>query len=876
MKHARLHHRLLIGLLLVLSWQGSLRAAISEPFESAEPTLQVIDQDAAFRLEEQARTSTHVHGGNAAEYVRLAAAPGTKVVLAQPIPAARVIDEFAPELWVRADRVGLQMVARVVLPRSVDPRTGRPVLAYVGGDLYQEADTWRQLRIDKFSKRLAEQVRILRQKNKDLRIDPLEAYVDYIGVNVHPGQGVINVWFDDLSIAGYAEAPPMTVAAADRQPAPPGGTPADLQASRLPDIVRTQVPVRVQGTTVMVGGRPFFARIIEHNGESFSWLQSLGFNAVKLAATPTAAELREADTLGLWLIAPPPPTGAEAVASDRVLAWDLGSRLSALDVPAVHQLAARLRANPRCPAIVGSGERDIAALAYELDVLLHDRPSLGTSAELAERAAWLTTRRRLARSQQPFWVGLATEIADEQVEQLALFGYADAAPLPQFEQLRLLAYQAIAAGARGLCYRSHSRLDQRDEAARIRTAMVRALNAELAAIVPWAAAGQPAGRVETSDPRVVAHVLKTDRARLLIAIQQAAQQQFVVGPVPDQRRVSFYLQGVPITDQVFRFERGQLEPLRAAGGNRSFSSEDVDLVTLALLTHDHLAVNHLNRELNNRREASARLQLEIAQAALSETQHVVRQIDAAGHRVHQATQWLLDAEQLLRRSEQLQTRGDPAGAYRFTSQANNRLRRVRQKYWEQAAMVFPSPISSPLCTTFATLPRHYELAARGAQWSGNVLAAGQCEDLNHLVQSGWHQYRESEPQIEAKVEFSGADTHGGRSALHLTARRTVSGEPVDGWPIRIVSAPVSARRGQLVRINGWAKVPEQVSGSQDGLMIYETSGGPALAERIPKTRGWQEFTLYRTADRDGPLTVTFALTGLGEAWLDDVTVALAD
>lgn len=868
---------------LALAWAAPVWGGITESFESAEPSLQVIDQDCSFRIEAQARTSAHAHGGNASEYVRISAGPGTRVLVGQRVPAARVIDELVPELWIRSDRAGLQLMARVVLPRAVDPNTARPIVAYVIGDSYQDVQTWRQLRIDNFSKRLADQVRILRQKHKQLRIDPLEAYVDYLAVNVHPGQGITNVWFDDLAISGYAEAPSSLVSTSSAALGAEGAIPGPVNVSvdrtplQLPVIDPSQVPVRVQGSIVMARGRPFFARMIEHRGESFSWLYSLGFNVVKLSAAPTAAELHEAATLGLWIVAPPPSGPGNPVAYLNVLAWDLGSHLAGLDVPAIREIAARLRTDARCPAIVGSGDRDFAALAFELDLLIHDQPMLGSSFELADQERWLRSRGQLAHNQRPFWAGIATEVVAEHAEQLALFGHTDtSAPVPQYEQIRLMAFQALAAGARGLYFRSHSRLDGRDEAARIRTAMVQSLNHELEAIAPWAAAGRYAGRIETSDPRVVAHLLQTDRARLLIALQHAAQQQYVVGPVPENRQVSFYLDGIPITDQVYRFDQHKLKPLRAAGGNQSFACEDVGLVTLALLTHDPLAVNHLNRTMGDSRESTARQQHEIARFMLTETQGIVRQVDRSGHRVHQASQWLLETDQLLRRSDNLLTGGDFSGAHQFTSQANNHLRRVRQKYWEQAALVFPSPNSSPLCTTFSTLATHYRLAARGGQWSGNALAAGQCEDLQHLLQSGWRQHRTADPRIMAKVEVSGADAREGRFALRLTASQSQPGDPVEGWPLSIVSGPVSVRRGQLVRINGWTKIPQTITGSLDGLMIFDSAAGPALAERIQHTRGWQEFTLYRAASRDGPLTATFALTGLGEVWLDDISIALAE
>jgi hypothetical protein len=327
---------------------------------------------------------------------------------------------------------------------------------------------------------------------------------------------------------------------------------------------------------------------------------------------------------------------------------------------------------------------------------------------------------------------------------------------------------------------------------------------------------------------------------------------------------------------MYRFDQQQLEPLRAASGNQSFTAENVGLVTLVLLTQDPLAVNHLSRALRHSHETTTRLRQNITQFVLAETQSVVRQVDRTGNRVHQASQWLLEADQLLRRSEQLLYSGDLSAAHQLNSQANNRLRRVRQKYWEQATIVFPSPVSSPLCATFSTLTTHYRLAARGARWGHNSLAAGQCEDLQHLMQSGWQQHREAGPRITTKVELSGADTHEGRSSLRLKATGMQPGAPVDGWPVRIVTAPVSVRRGQLVRINGWVKIPQAITGSQDGLMIFDSSAGSELAERIQQTRGWQEFTLYRAARRDGPLTLTLALTGLGEVLLDDISIALAE
>jgi hypothetical protein len=88
----------------------------------------------------------------------------------------------------------------------------------------------------------------------------------------------------------------------------------------------------------------------------------------------------------------------------------------------------------------------------------------------------------------------------------------------------------------------------------------------------------------------------------------------------------------------------------------------------------------------------------------------------------------------------------------------------------------------------------------------------------------------------------------------------------------MTTPPVRVEAGQVVCIQGWVRVIEQIDGSVDGLLIVDSFGGEALAERFRKTAGWKPFVMYRIAPHEGQLTVTFAMTGVGEAHLDDVAV----
>ena len=49
-----------------------------------------------------------------------------------------------------------------------------------------------------------------------------------------------------------------------------------------------------------------------------------------------------------------------------------------------------------------------------------------------------------------------------------------------------------------------------------------------------------------------------------------------------------------------------------------------------------------------------------------------------------------------------------------------------------------------------------------------------------------------------------------------------------------------------------------------------------MALRLDKTNGWREFTMLRIVPQSGPLVLTFALTGLGEVCLDDLTIEVLE
>jgi hypothetical protein len=78
--------------------------------------------------------------------------------------------------------------------------------------------------------------------------------------------------------------------------------------------------------------------------------------------------------------------------------------------------------------------------------------------------------------------------------------------------------------------------------------------------------------------------------------------------------------------------------------------------------------------------------------------------------------------------------------------------------------------------------------------------------------------------------------------------------------------------GQLLEITGWVRIDEPIVGSERGLHIIDSLGGPQLALTIRETPGWQPFQMIRAVPESTELQLTIALTGTGTARLDAVMV----
>jgi hypothetical protein len=900
-----MHHpafRLIWATALLIMLIGGGRCALAqtawyEGFEGPETSWCPAGANVRWQAEFHGRVQGEARTGDGCERLRISAAEGNHIYFAHDIGRARIIDELIPTVQVRADRPGIQLFARVVLPRTQDPGTRRPVAMYIPGSTYKQSGRWEQLHVDGIPQSLMRQTRVLRTQLGP-SVDPREAYVDQVVLNVYSGPGVASLWIDDLDVAGYVAADPVTP------------TPVTTQTASLPR-TGSLVPVRrrenaeaspsrrgriqLNNSILSVDGRPTFVRAVQYQGEPLALLKQLGFNVVWLPQLASTEFVDQAREQGLWLICPPPrqpvATGLSPVdeaippigpAYDRVLVWDLGSGLSRDRLATTRQWAEQVQLADRQGGrpLICRPESELRAYSHPVDLLLIGRSPIGTSLELNDYGTWVRERPRLARPGTPIWTTVQTQPAPSLVQQWQVLGRGATAPTTMAaEQIRLMVYTAVTAGSRGLLFESQSPLSADDPDTQQRAMALELLNLELDLIEPWLAAGNFVATVSADkEPEVIGGVLQAEHARLLVPLWSARGAQFVSGQAAG-KSISFIVPGIPEASQAYVLTPGGLEPIRRkrdTGGVR-VTIDEFGLTSLVLFTSEQLVVNSLSRRAAQVGQRAAELQHRLAQAKLREVQQVGQQL--AGSRIvdAQVPGWLGAAQQNLQHSKGLLASRQYSAAYLFAERAMRSLRLAQRSCWEAAINGLRSPISSPAAVGFRTLPWHRELTERVSRGpSGeNRLPEGQFEDLGSMLQVGWNHFQHPIPGLQSEANLAPAAAHAGRFGLRLAARPATPATAqtlVESPPVWITSPAVPVEAGEVVVIHGWIQIPTPLTGSVDGLLILDSISGEPLAERIGETVGWQEFTLYRVVPQAGQMSLTFALSGMGEAWLDDVTI----
>jgi len=892
---------------LVLNSPGnSTFAPAGEPIEAivegragtAPSDWRLDTEDSSVRVLINDRLDGSSSTGESIQHLKLRSTVQTDIHLTRPVTRARVNDELSYSIRVRTDRVQVQLFAHVILPRTKHPHTGKPLAVLLDGSIYRQIGVWDRVELKLLTEKLNRSIRALREEYRSrlgkqrLKIDGREAYVNRLVLKVYDGSRQLNVWLGEPKTEGLLPVDNGPIANADVTPV------SYNQAARGSTAAAT---IRMNGETLLVNNSPFFPRMLQYQGEPLSQVIRRGFNTLWFDKAPAEWILMEAKRLDFWIVCPPPQlSGTSPIADsyDRVLAWDLGSGLSQGHLSRLRQQVEHIRrVDPiRGRPLIGAVQSETWSHSRLLDILWLDVWPPGTSFEMSRVSQTLRTRKRLARPGTPVWVRVPTQLAEQTCRQLTSLKHSPRADFQatnvahsinpaladvEFQQLRLLTHAALASGARGICYGSRSPLASR-ESASVRFAMLELLNLELSLIQPWIGNGTVAPMESLNDNLLQITSYELERSRLLVVLHIAPGAQYTVSP-PDPAVQSFTASGTPASYSAYEILPAELRRLSgdyAKGGIRVVLDRPA-IVSLVLLTADPLALKSFGDKYAQMADRPIQLYRQIVEAEFSKTEQSIIEASrhlAAGAVNTDSSQALAAVRKKLDDADYSLERRRAVEAGVTLSSAHNYLARIRREQWEQTVREFRSPVSSPCCVSFTALPLHWPLREKLSKTSltDNLLAGGEFENLDWTKRAGWRHHDHITAGLSATVELSSEKPFSGEYSLRLSV---VADDPeatdrvIESAPLWITSPAISVTPGSTMRIHGWVRCGDVISGSNDGLLIVDSIGSVSLAERIRKTNGWQEFTLYRQVQSDQrELSVTFAMTGLGEVFLDGITI----
>ncbi len=886
------------GLLLALLSAGRGQQIVREGFEARDPVWVKGTGDAVFRETEHRLTDETAHGGQRSEFVQLEAEQGTFIHYYFDVGRAPVADELSISVWVKANRPGVQLAARVVLPRDHGAGgPGEPLTVLIRGEVYQQAGRWQRLDLPRPVKQVREQQQVLRAElQRDVTIEG--AYVDRVVLNLYGGPGLTRVWIDDLECGPVIDAP---------QPKTTGRTGAGTDQ---PGAGRRAALVELKRDRLLVDGKRFFFRGIRHSDTPLEALRLAGFNTLWFDDDVAPERVSEAARLGFLLVptlspgAPArgtaaTPVGRGGVAAepvarrvsrfpepDSVLFWDLGRGLQAEDLSLVSKTSEAVRAaDPQRPLALDVWD-GFQPYSRAVDLLGVHRWPLMTSLELAQYRDWLNQRRSLAQPGTFIWTWVQTHLPDwysELVYERPPAGGFGEPVGPQAEQVRLLTYLALASGCRGLGFWSDRFLADSHQG-RDRLLGLALLNQELQTLEPLLTAAEAPVWIDTSNKSVKAAVLRTEKGILVLPMWVGAGSQYVPGQAA-AANLSVVVPGVPQTMLAWEVSPAEVRSLkteRVNTGGVKVTLPEFGLTSAVVFTGDFGPtgwVVHFQNEVRRTRKLAAQYAHDLARVELDKVAKVHGELEQLGRRVPDGAGRLDDARKRLARSASLWNGGDYGEAYAEANRALRPLRILMRQHWEQATKpdLIDTPSASPYATSFFTLPRHWRFMDQVTRAAPTVngLPGGDFEAPPEQAAENWMLQEAALDDVTLVARRVADGPKEGRQCLMLQIRPKDEQRPpaaLERTFLALHTPEVRMQPGALVQVSGWVRVPGPVTATADGALFYDTAGGEPLAVRLTAATDWKKFTLYRRVPADGKIHATLALTGLGTVYFDDVRI----
>lgn len=899
--------------LLALGWTPAQAQKVhTNKFEAPQPCWVKGGTDASFEETVHAISDQGALDGQRCEFIQLQikAGAGSFIHYHYPVAKAPLSDELSAGLWLKSNRPGIQLAARVVLPNERDPNNlDSRLTTFIRDDprasgpgTYRNTGRWQRLELARPAKLAKDQQQLLQAQLKR-PVDFTNAYVDALVLNVYAGPGPTEVWIDDLEIGPVFgdPAPP-----AERTNPLIGDPKVGGAKSRRGQIVE------FNGAQLVAGGKRVFFRGIQHTDTPMRTLRDAGFNTVFLGPTSSREHIQEAAELGMWLAPQVQALGdggqlgaAESVAqemsryleSDAVLFWRLGRTLTTEQLPSLTRAAQMVRqGDPGRPlaADVWDGMLPYSRLFNLVGV--HRWP-LMTTLELSSYRDWLEQRRRLANPGAFLWTFVQTHMHEGHTQ--LLYGRSSAAgfdePIgPQPEHIRLLTYTALASGCKGLGFWSDRFLADSHQG-RDRLLCCALLNQEMDMLEPLLVSLDEAPQwIETSSPDVKAAVLRTGKSVLVLPLWLGKGAQFVPGQAAVSK-LSMVVPQVPQSMQAVEVTPADVRGLRAERvvGGTKVTLPEFGMTAAVVFTADTNVIVRMQEQARHRRQNAAQWTYDMAVYEMDKVLKVHQALERMGKTQPDAAHLVSDAQTRLRSAKEMWDSRLFAESYREAERALRPLRILMRAQWEAAVKGLDSPVSSPYALSYFTLPQHWQFMAEIAQpKQPNVLPGGDFETVPERTQEGWRVEEPTLDQVEmlaqrvggvqtplskgaASVPSSSEQPYEGKQCVMLQIRPKGKGptpQALERTLLALNSPSVRLQPGTLVQVSGWVRIPYAIQASPDGALLYDSVGGEPLAIRLTQPTPWKKFTVYRRIPASGTINVSLALTGLGTVYFDDVRV----
>ncbi len=768
-----------------------------------------------------------------------------------------VIDELAIQLRLRGSRPGIRMQLHIVLPRNLDPATGRPTGLVLTGPRYENAGSWQLLRMSEIGASLANAARIARSKAGH-DVDAREAYVDAVLLQLDDRGGDQQVWLTAPELEGFV----------------PGGESArSLPTPHLPaPRSESRTTVKVRSGILEANGTPVFARVIREQHEDWAYLRDLGFDTIWLSEPLTYQHLAKAEQLDLWLVAPV-PTGEAGPAllqrSQRVLGWTLKEAVT--DGDSLRRVRDPLQRpdDPMARPIITWHVGDASAELASSEIEVRGRAVLWTTGGYEGYLRDLRRQSVVARPESLMWGRIDASPDPRLIQQLHSLGAESPVFAPERQQVELQCFAAIMGGARGLVFDSYARLDAPTPDARCRSLILQSVLERLKTIAPFVATGRLSTSVQCMESDVTAVSLGTSACTLVIAARFTPFDPLVPPPVTPEPR-TLAISGIPPLWEVYELaeETTRRLNLSSDAGLCRVTVPQAGRVVQLVAARDSREVRQIAAQRTRQEQALLARRLELASLMQQETENVLGRLARLRPPFQElqfsAEQVLVDLHKARLSIEQK----DPLQSWSHVTRGEHGLATIRHQTWRSCWPPADSPSCCPLLTQFRSLADWAQLASSLtplAPGAINLLPEGECEEMARIRESGWRVATSNASHAGPSMRVVRYPAKSGHSSLQVRS----AGH--DRVTLKVREIPLAA--GQVVLIQGSVLAPQAATaGSTTRVAISDSLAGPGLAWRKSTMTEWETFRMVRSGDGVQPLTLQVSLEGPGDLYLDDVSV----